>query len=183
MFNRTSASFAKQRVYRALMPFLLFVACVLVDIGAGAAPWPGGGGGDVVCPSYDANASPFVLPDLGPFETIPAGTVPGVFNVSTTGEAIYSMPLAVPPGRADMQPSPTLTYNSAGGDGLLGMGFSVSGFSVVTHCPKNLAQDGEIKGVSYGELDPSDAFCLDGKRLSNRSRVDITRRGYFIGYL
>ena len=38
MLKRTKSSFSKQRVYRALMPFLLFAACVLVDIGASAAP-------------------------------------------------------------------------------------------------------------------------------------------------
>ncbi len=145
-----------QRIYHALMPILLFSACVLAQAVASAAP-PPEGDDDVVCPSFDPGASPFLLPDLGPFETKPAGAIPGAFTVSTTGEAVYSMPLMVPPGRADMQPSPALTYNSAGGDGVLGMGFSLSGFSVITHCPKNLAQDGEIKGVRYDPFDPSSA--------------------------
>ena len=55
-----------------------------------------------------------------------------------------------------------LTYSSAGGDGVLGRGFSLTGASAITRCPKNLEQDGEIRGVRY---DAGDALCLDAKRL------------------
>ncbi|XXX72068.1 RHS repeat-associated core domain-containing protein [Sorangium sp. So ce134] len=42
------------------------------------------------------------------------------------------------------------------------MGFSIAGLSAIMRCPKDLAQDGEIRGVRY---DAEDALCLDGKRL------------------
>src|SRR5262249_6297032 len=46
--------------------------------------------------------------------------------------------------------------------GVLGAGFSLSGLSAITRCSSNLAQDGEVRGVSY---DDKDQLCLDGKRL------------------
>jgi Salmonella virulence plasmid 65kDa B protein len=72
------------------------------------------------------------------------------------------MPLASVPGRAGVSPALSLIYDSAGGDGVLGMGFSLSGASAITRCPSNLADDGEIRAV-HNDVD--DKLCLDGKRL------------------
>jgi RHS repeat-associated protein len=72
------------------------------------------------------------------------------------------MTLDAPRGRAGVEPQITLAFNSAGGDGVLGHGFSITGSSAVTRCPKNLTQDGEIRGVRY---DADDKLCLDGKPL------------------
>jgi RHS repeat-associated protein len=94
--------------------------------------------------------------------TATAGTISGSFSVSASGEATYSMPLVSVPGRAGVEPTLALMYDSAGGDGVLGMGFSISGASAITRCPQNLAEDGEIRAVHN---DPQDRLCLDGKRL------------------
>ena len=72
------------------------------------------------------------------------------------------MPLMAVPGRKGIEPTLTLTYDSAGGDGVLGMGFSLSGASAITRCPQNLTDDGEVRAVRD---DPQDKLCLDGKRL------------------
>ncbi len=61
-----------------------------------------------------------------------------------------------------MQPTLAITYDSAAGDGLLGMGFSLTGLSAVTRCPRSVAQDGRIRAVRD---DAEDALCLDGARL------------------
>ncbi|MCP3670958.1 MAG: hypothetical protein GY814_11110, partial [Gammaproteobacteria bacterium] len=53
-------------------------------------------------------------------------------------------------------------YNSRGGNGHLGMGWSLAGLSSITRCPATLAQDGFIDGVDF---DGNDRFCLDGQRL------------------
>jgi RHS repeat-associated protein len=95
-------------------------------------------------------------------ETIAAGSVPASFSVTSSGEASFFMPLITPPGRAGVEPQMALTYSSAGGDGVLGRGFSITGSSAITRCPKNLTQDGEIRGVRY---DVGDKLCLDGKPL------------------
>lgn len=61
-----------------------------------------------------------------------------------------------------MEPKLELIYNSQAGNGLLGMGWSLSGLSAITRCPQTRAQDGEMRGVNF---DLNDRFCLDGQRL------------------
>src|SRR5690349_10155858 len=50
------------------------------------------------CPEAGDMPSPFPA-DLARSQTAAAGTIAGSFAVSATGEAIYSMPLSMPPGR------------------------------------------------------------------------------------
>ncbi|MBI2312111.1 MAG: hypothetical protein HYU77_06395 [Betaproteobacteria bacterium] len=88
--------------------------------------------------------------------------IPGEFRVSETGAATYTIPIRVPPGTAGMEPKLSLSYNSQAGNGLLGVGWSLSGLSAITRCPRTVAQDGVRGGVNY---DPDDRFCLDGQRL------------------
>lgn len=88
--------------------------------------------------------------------------IPGQFSVSSTGAATYSIPIEVPPGTAGLAPKLSLEYNSQRGDGLLGIGWSLGGLSVITRCSQTQAQDGVRGRVS---LDWNDRFCLDGQRL------------------
>jgi hypothetical protein len=113
------------------------------------------------CPDSDDEPDPFP-PDLADTISVSAGTIPGSFSVSSTGEAIYSLPLTGPPGRAGMQPTLAITYDSEASEGPLGLGFTISGMSTITRCARNVAQDGEIVPVRD---DAYDALCLDGKRL------------------
>ncbi len=48
------------------------------------------------------------------------------------------------------------------GNGLLGMGWSIGGLSVIHRCGATIAIDGIKGGVNY---DANDKFCLDGERL------------------
>lgn len=93
--------------------------------------------------------------------TVP-GAVSGSFGVSETGAATYSIPIAVPPGTAGMEPKISLNYSSQGGNGIAGVGWSIGGLSSVTRCPQTIALDGQTRGI---QLDASDRFCLDGQRL------------------
>ncbi len=95
---------------------------------------------------------------------------PGSFSVTPSGAATYAIPIAVPPGTAGMEPKLALGYSSQGGNGLLGVGWSLSGLSAITRCPRTIAQDGVNGGVNY---DANDRFCLDGQRL-----VAITGSNY-----
>ena len=102
-----------------------------------------------------------LLSSNAPAATV-AGTLPGTLSVNAQGAATYSVPIAVPPGTAGMQPSLSLEYNSQGGNGLLGLGWALSGLSSIQRCPKTVAQDNVRRGVRY---DDDDVFCLDGQRL------------------
>jgi RHS repeat-associated protein len=93
----------------------------------------------------------------------PVGRTAGVASVSTTGAARYVMPLALPPGTNGLAPSIAITYDSRSGNGLLGVGFGLSGFSSIRRCASTLAQDGRLASVA---LDETDRLCLDGQRLS-----------------
>ena len=61
-----------------------------------------------------------------------------------------------------MEPAIALVYNSRGGNGPLGMGWSMSGFSSIHRCPRTQEQDGIAVGVNFTS---SDRLCLDGQRL------------------
>jgi RHS repeat-associated protein len=89
------------------------------------------------------------------------GTVAGSGGV-TGGAATYEIPIVVPPGRRGMQPALSLGYSSRSGNGIAGMGWSLSGLSSLHRCPMTLAQDGRIRAV---QLDTQDKLCLDGQRL------------------
>ncbi len=69
--------------------------------------------------------------------TTVAGTTPGQFSVNESGAATYRIPIQVPPGVAGMEPKLELSYNSQGGNGLLGMGWSLSGLSTISSLPPN----------------------------------------------
>lgn len=94
--------------------------------------------------------------------SIVPGRIPGNFSVSPSGAATYSIPVQVLPGIAGLQPKLSLEYNSQGGNGILGVGWNLSGMSSVSRCPKTKLTDGVAGSVNY---DTSDQFCLDGQRL------------------
>ena len=68
----------------------------------------------------------------------------------------------IPPGTADMAPSIALKYDSSSGNGVAGVGWSISGLSQITRCSRDLAYDGVKSAI---ELSAQDRFCLDGQRL------------------
>src|SRR5689334_17907970 len=80
---------------------------------------------DVICPVYDRALLPSSSQSHAS-TTVSAGKIDGSFSVSAAGEARYRIPLIVPPGRVGMQPALALVYGSAGGDGTLGVGMSLS---------------------------------------------------------
>lgn len=85
------------------------------------------------------------------------GSMTGDFSVSPAGAVSYSVPIKVPEGRGGMKPELGLMYNSQGGGGMLGTGWSISGLSTISRCTTVWA--------SKGKLVPDDTFCLDGETL------------------
>jgi RHS repeat-associated protein len=137
---------------------LSFVCALLLTLGGGLS---------VLTPVHTAYASassisaPDAVLDAPPSHDATTGTLAGQAGTDG-GASSYRIPIVVPPGRAGMQPSLSLSYNSRGGDGVAGLGWSISGLSSVHRCPQTPEQDGATRGVSYTL---NDRLCLDGQRL------------------
>jgi|GEM_PF-722876 len=90
------------------------------------------------------------------------GQTSGQLTVGADGSATYTVPLFIPKGTGGMEPKLSLAYSSKAGNGPLGLGWSLAGLSTVTRGPSTIAQDGEVKGVTYTA---GDQYYLDGARL------------------
>ncbi len=147
-------------VWRAWIPLCLFLACLVAQAGCACESTAQPLNRQILaCRSQHAPLSisaPLVS------KTTTAGTAPVSFSVTDFGEAALLLALVLPPGRAGVEPALAISYSSSSGDGPLGVGFSLSGSSAITRCPKTMAIDDEIGAVQY---DANDALCLDGRRL------------------
>ncbi|NNC04873.1 hypothetical protein HJC10_18700 [Corallococcus exiguus] len=115
---------------------------------------------------------PDTILDTGPLGVDAPGITPFVADVTQNGSASVTVPLWVPAGRAGIQPSLSIVYDSQGSDGLLGPGFNLSGLSQISLCPNSFARDGKTVTIDFSpdmELHVKDrytrAYCLDGVRL------------------
>ena len=121
-----------------------------------------------------------IQPDLAPWSQPPPeptaqneptpgdtfnGVLTGQLSVSATGAAVYSVPIAIPPGIAGMAPNLSLVYSSQAGPGVAGQGWSLTGLSVIHRCPRTKVQDGFGHQVTMDDSDLREAVCLDGQRM------------------
>ena len=101
--------------------------------------------------------------------TFVTGAIAGSMGVDQ-GSASYVIPINAPAGTAGVNPKISFTYSDSGPNGLLGLGWSVSGLSQVTRCSKDLYTDGmnSVEWYNSGaEMDYTleQHLCLDGERL------------------
>lgn len=89
------------------------------------------------------------------------GYIPGSHSVTPTGAAAYTIPIPLPPG-TNMVPSLAISYNSQSGNGILGMGWNISGLSAISRVPKTIYHNEKVEAI---QLDATDNFALDGNRL------------------
>jgi RHS repeat-associated protein len=90
------------------------------------------------------------------------GATPATADVTQNGTATYSIPIQLPKGTAGLTPDLALSYSSGSGNGLLGVGWNLTGLGTIARCPKTIAQDGVTLGV---QLTAADEYCLNGNRL------------------
>ena len=83
-------------------------------------------------------------------------------DVSATGAAVYTVPIAVPAGINGVQPNLSLSYNSQAGNGIAGYGWNITGISKITRVGSTPYHNGQLTGVNLTE---TDQFALDGQRL------------------
>jgi hypothetical protein len=141
-----SLSTVVQRGLRTLAPVVLFFGCQFLYGGCTCtddSPLPPQPGVIACLPQHPGR--PAIVPSASEIETAAVGTIPVTFSTTSAGEASLVMPLRTVPGRA-VEPSIALTYSSSGGNGVVGMGFSITGGSAITRCPSTLI-DGEIRDV------------------------------------
>ncbi|VAW32851.1 hypothetical protein MNBD_GAMMA01-501, partial [hydrothermal vent metagenome] len=77
---------------------------------------------------------------IAPSSEIPAieagsatvGSIAGSFQTDQMGQANYSIPILTAAGTAGLAPQVALNYSSGGGNGAIGVGWSVSGVTMIT---------------------------------------------------
>lgn len=127
--------------------------------GGGTSPGSGNASGG----GTSSNAAPLPVMITPPhLQNENFGTLPGALVVDNDGAAKYDVPIAVPPGTGGMTPALSLRYSSNGPNGMVGLGWSLTGLSVIHRCPQTIAQDGNPGRINF---DTADRLCLDGQRL------------------
>jgi len=103
------------------------------------------------------------FPDpIVPAPTDAVGATPASFDVSDRGTADYTIPIEVPPGRLGLQPQLALAYSSTKKDGMVGIGWNLTGLPSIARCRRILDRDGTTSPITF---DQRDRFCLDGQAL------------------
>lgn len=96
----------------------------------------------------------------------PYGIKQGSFSVDANGAAGYHLPIEIPPGIAGVQPRLSLDYNHRQGNGICGVGWTLSGLSAITRTNAIMAIDNYCGAIT---LQDTDKLALDGERLVNIS--------------
>ncbi|NHN25699.1 hypothetical protein FIA58_008410 [Flavobacterium jejuense] len=86
----------------------------------------------------------------------------GQFEVSENGQAVYTLPIALPPSIQDVGPTINLIYANGQMGGIAGQGWSISSISAITRMATRKDIDGYVDGVDF---DVNDKLALDGQRL------------------
>jgi len=82
--------------------------------------------------------------------------LPGSFDVNQGGAATYAVQIDTVPGTSGVEPKIAIAYDSQAGNGLLGVGWGVSGLSTISRCARGVPQDPT----------PDYRFCIDGLRMN-----------------
>ncbi|WP_426749763.1 RHS repeat-associated core domain-containing protein [Myxococcus sp. Y35] len=111
-------------------------------------------------------------PDGHLSQTAPTGNTGGYLAVTSTGQAVTSIPLQVPPGIGALSPTISLNYSSNTESGELGVGFSLAATSSIKRCGRIMSDDAALHPITFRDEAnesppefPADWLCLDGMRL------------------
>lgn len=90
------------------------------------------------------------------------GAINGSASVSETGAETYAIPIEVAPGSLGMIPQIGLTYSSQSGNGIIGMGWGLSGLSAIGRNGYDTWHDDKVSPI---EITNNDHFFLEGALL------------------
>lgn len=86
----------------------------------------------------------------------------GELQISASGTATYTLPIAIPPSIKNVAPIINLNYSSGVRGGIAGQGWSINSISSITRIATRRDIDGFVDGVDF---DANDKLALDGQRL------------------
>ena len=90
----------------------------------------------------------------------------GKLEISSSGQATYTLPIALPPSISSVGPTINITYASGQNSGIAGQGWNISGISYISRIATRLDIDGFKDGVDF---DDNDKLALEGQRLLLKS--------------
>lgn len=115
------------------------------------------------------------------------GEIECLSDIALSGAKTYTIPIKIYPGMNDFQPNLSLSYNSQQGNGVVGVGWSLSGVSQIARVSKTTYYNGKTEGVC---MDNTDGFILDGLRFNKRATLSnyiqyVSETGFIkaIGYI
>ncbi|MBS3992185.1 MAG: VCBS repeat-containing protein [Bacteroidetes bacterium] len=86
----------------------------------------------------------------------------GTLEISNSGQAVYTIPIAMPPSLRDVAPVVNLVYVSGQLGGIAGQGWSINSISNISRIATRKDIDGYVDGVDF---DNNDMLAFDGLRL------------------
>lgn len=101
-------------------------------------------------------------PDVSSAIGYPVACTPVNTDVTQFGAATFCIPIEVPQGVGKVVPQLSISYNSMQGNGMVGLGCSVSGLSAIPRSVRDIYHDRNAGRLSFNEYD---ALRLDGRRL------------------
>jgi RHS repeat-associated protein len=92
----------------------------------------------------------------------------GKLEISSAGQATYTLPIAMPPSLQNVGPIINLTYASGQMGGIAGQGWNISSISNISRMATRINIEGYVDGVDF---DDNDKLAFDGQRLILKSGV------------
>lgn len=86
----------------------------------------------------------------------------GKLDITNSGQAVFTVPIALPPSLQNVGPTINLVYASGQFGGVVGQGWNINSISMISRMSTNLHIDGVVDGVDF---DDNDKLAIDGQRL------------------
>ena len=84
------------------------------------------------------------------------------FAVAPSGAFTYAIPVRLPRGTGDIQPTLSLQYSSQANGGSLGIGWNLQGLPSISRCPGSIGSDRSRTPIQYKA---TDRYCLGDQKL------------------